>query len=145
MENVSVSNRRGSTATRSDSGSRPLERSRSSETTLSPEIRRRIVIGPTGQITYLDDPEISRVLSARGSISRKRASHIEPVDFRLRLYFRLLRWMFGERGRVAAWTRGWACEWRADLRISGGPVLPGFVDRSEAIAYEEEWLLENRL
>lgn len=80
----------------------------------------------------------------------RRATHIDPVNAALRQVFYLLRGLFGDEGRVAAWTRRWRCRWRVDLRPSKGPLLyenPStelpFIDRQKAIEYEHTWLFEN--
>lgn len=45
----------------------------------------------------------------------ERASHIWPVHPVKRAAFRLLRLGFGERGRVATWTRSWRGPWGVRL------------------------------
>lgn len=47
--------------------------------------------------------------------SKRRVSHILPVHPVKRLAFRFLRMTFGERGRVAAWTRSWKGPWQASI------------------------------
>lgn len=49
--------------------------------------------------------------------SRRRFSEIVPVALLPRILFRLLRLLFGERGKVAAWTRTWCVMWRAKILI----------------------------
>lgn len=69
-----------------------------------------------------------------------RASQVEPVHVGLRIVFHCIRRLFGERGRVAAWTRRWPCLWQANLYLSGGPVFGPFKYRQDAIAAEIYWL-----
>ena len=57
-------------------------------------------------------------LSALGSLSIERASHVEPDD----------------RGR-----------WTVDLSPVGGPTLGPYLTRSHALAVEAEWLTRHRL
>jgi hypothetical protein len=45
----------------------------------------------------------------------QRASHVWPVHPIKRAAFRLLRLCFGERGRVAVWTRSWRGPWQVVL------------------------------
>lgn len=71
----------------------------------------------------------------------KRASHVEPVNFALRVLFYLLRFLFTDTGKVADWTRNWPCYWRVNLAPVGGPIMPAdFAKRSTAIEYEVAWL-----
>jgi hypothetical protein len=49
--------------------------------------------------------------------TRQRFSVIEPTDPILRLWFKFLRWTFGEDGRVAAWTRRWLCIWTGRILL----------------------------
>ena len=71
----------------------------------------------------------------------KRASHVEPVSWILRLAFYLTRNAFGEYGRIAEFTRLWPCLWRVNLAPIGGPILPEFYsDRSQAIDAEIAYL-----
>jgi hypothetical protein len=58
-----------------------------------------------------------------GEVITKRASHVEPAGWLLRLAFNLLRILSSDTSKVAAWTRTWACEWRVDTSPVGGPVL----------------------
>lgn len=44
-------------------------------------------------------------------IKRSRFSEIIPVNPWLRRMFRVLRFVFGEEGRIASWTRRWRCGW----------------------------------
>lgn len=46
-----------------------------------------------------------------GRITVRRVSYIWPVRPVKRLAFRLLRLLFGSRGKVAEWTRGWRGPW----------------------------------
>jgi hypothetical protein len=75
-----------------------------------------------------------------------RASHVEPVNGALRMLFYALRAVFGEYGRMGAFTRTLPCLWRVNLCPVTGPILPiTYRDRSQAIQAEIEWLEENWL
>ena len=90
-----------------------------------------------GHVTFLDNP-LTAGFNLGPAVTR-RASHVEPDGLALRGAFHTLRWLFGEKGRVSEWTRGWRCLWRANMAPSGGPVLPGrWRDRKQAIAAEVE-------
>jgi hypothetical protein len=90
-----------------------------------------------GRGTFLDCPATAGL--KLGPATTQRYSAVEPSAPGLRLAFRLLRALFGDTGRVPNWTRNWPCLWLADIRKSGGPVLPGrWRDRKQAIAAEIE-------
>ena len=68
----------------------------------------KITIEPDGRmVTFGDAPE----LESLGTVKRQRVSHILPVHADKQIAFRILRILFGERGRVAAWTRTWCGPW----------------------------------
>jgi len=70
----------------------------------------------------------------------KRASHIHPSNFWLRLLFRLIRKLSSDDKRfhtLVEWTRKWKCLWRVDMRPSGGKLYPfPFLFRETAINFE---------
>jgi len=95
-----------------------------------------------GSVTFLDS-ELTRGFNLGPSVTR-RYSAVEPDCWYLRLVFRVLRCLFGDKGRVAGLTRGWKCLWRADMRPSGSSILPErYAVRQDAIdaeiAYFNEW------
>lgn len=59
-----------------------------------------------GQVVTIGDPPIEL-----GEGVRKRASSIVPLHHGKRLCFLVLRALFGEHGRVAAYTRNWQGPW----------------------------------
>jgi hypothetical protein len=74
----------------------------------------------------------------------RRASHVEPESVILRLLFHTLRSVFGEYGWVSDFTRQWKCNWRVNLKPSGGPILKTrWTDRKQAIDAEIDWLNEH--
>lgn len=101
------------------------------------------MISETGEISYLSAPSLEDAFE--GKQSKRRASHVEPVNFALRLAFHCLRAALGESGRVSNWTRHWACKWRVNLSPSAGPTFGRFISRDIAIAAEERWLEANYL
>lgn len=93
---------------------------------------------PDGSIESLGECQLGE------RTARRRASHIEPCRPALRLAFRILRACCSDNSRIADWTRTWPCHWRVNMRPVGGPVFPyRFGNRSLAIAFEHNWLLEN--
>lgn len=104
--------------------------------------RVKIRINPDGTVVAVNSEAARPFLEAIGEVRLKRASHVEPVNRPLRLFFHILR-LLGENGRVAAWTRKWGCLWRVDLGLSHGPVLGPFKSRQQAIQSEVEWLNNN--
>lgn len=91
----------------------------------------------TGLIEFVGSPEA--MLDAP-VISKRRVSHVEPVNVVYRVAFHVLRKLFGEDGRVGNWTRRWSVNWRARMLVGDKPVLGTFRDRAVAIAAEIEWL-----
>jgi hypothetical protein len=75
-----------------------------------------IVFTPDGNARAIYGESID--LTELGTVDVKRASHVEPDG---------------------------AGGWYADLLPVGGPVLPGFRQRSEALAAEINWLNEHWL
>jgi len=104
--------------------------------------RKVIRVSPTGQMTFLADPALM-ALASKGEAKIRRASHVEPTHTILRLTFHVLRWLCGEGGKIAAWTRRWNVAWRVNLAPSAGPVLGPFCDRPAAINAEVAWLQSN--
>lgn len=104
-------------------------------------MHRTLFLGTDGKIRYLDDGR-SRFEGEKASEDSRRVSHIVPVSWFLWLAFRLLRFAFGDKGRVAAWTRSWGCHWLLDLTPSGGARIKPFMSRAKAVEYEEKWLTD---
>ncbi len=105
-----------------------------------------LTIDEQGDAIFLASPE-NDVFLELGSVITKRASHVLPTRWIYRQAFRLLRMMFGDKGRVAQWTREWNTTWLVDTRPVGGPKLPEhFISRQDAIDREvqflNQWFLE---
>ncbi len=77
-----------------------------------------------------------------GCAEVRRASNIFPQKPMLRAAFRILRAVFGDDGRVAAWTRGWRCVW--EVWIVDGPVIGPYRSHESAVFGERWWLRVNR-
>jgi hypothetical protein len=58
-----------------------------------------------------------------GEVITQRASHVEPAPLGERIAFHTLRAIFGDKGRVSDWTRGWNTLWRVNTKPVGGPIL----------------------
>lgn len=98
-----------------------------------------VTIDEEGNLTYLKTNEHD-IFAELGEVVTRRASHVEPEQFWLRIAFRFLR-VFGDKTRVAEWTRNWRCVWLVDTRPVGGPVLEGrWLNRQAAIDAEIEFL-----
>ena len=95
-----------------------------------------------GTLTFLVNEDTEALLNATSTV--RRASNVHPVNKTLRGLFYLLRAKYGEKGRVAQFTRLWPCLWQVDLAPVGGPVLPQvWRDRQAAIDAEVVWLQRN--
>lgn len=66
----------------------------------------------TARMQWLEDPALALPVTGQ---SRRRFSEIVPVNPFKRAWFRVLRLCFGERGRVAEWTRTWRGPWRLTI------------------------------
>lgn len=75
-----------------------------------------------------------------GPVTRIRASHILPVNRLKRLAFRCLRWTFGERGRIAAWTRSWSGPWQVRWAHDLGAVAYIHPSRRACLDWEHRQL-----
>lgn len=91
-----------------------------------------VTIEENGDMTFLDT-DAERVFLELGTAVTRRASHVEPVSVPLRLLFYILRW-FGDKNRIADWTRNWRCGWRVNTAPVGGPIL-----RWSHIRPDAEW------
>jgi hypothetical protein len=86
-----------------------------------------------GVCTYLQT-EAAPVIE--GAVTR-RASHVEPDNFFLRILFHALRQWLGDKGRMSDFTRSWSCLWRVNMKPVGGPILcTRYYDRKQAINAE---------
>ncbi len=74
-------------------------------------------VGLDGQIQVIGDVPLE--LAQIGECKRERASSIVPVNLWKRAAFILLRAVFGERGRVAEFTRSWTGPWTGWLFSTG--------------------------
>lgn len=81
-----------------------------------------IIIEEDGTQTFLKTDSADIFLECGETLTR-RASHVEPADWARRVAFTVLRFIFPDTGRVAAWTRTWACRWRVNTSPVGGPIL----------------------
>lgn len=79
-------------------------------------------------------------------VKRDRFSEIVPVPWRLFIAFRVLRFLFGEKGRVSRWTRRWHCEWECTiLRGQSRGLVRWDWDREQLIKWEKQvWKKTNK-
>ena len=94
----------------------------------------KITITPEGEVRMIggNGPDATQL----GAASKRRASHVLPVNRPLRWLFRWLRDRYGETGRVAAFTRCWPCLWSVDMSPVGGPTMGPYRLRETAINVE---------
>src|ERR1035441_2263414 len=72
-----------------------------------------------GECTYLM-PEAAPQID--GAVIR-RASHVEPDNWLLRVIFHGLRRWLGDKGRMSDFTRSWKILWRVNMEPVNGPIL----------------------
>ena len=100
-------------------------------------MNHKVILKPDGDLEFIGDDPLGLPLE---NVRRVRLSHILPVDPVKRATFRLLRFLFGDEGRVANWTRTWHGPCTCAI-VSGGPR---FVGATRAICVEwERSVLEN--
>lgn len=76
------------------------------------KVRYHLRLHKDGSIEFLGD---APPMFPMGKPVTRRFSEIVPTFPPLLILFRLLRLLFGEKGRVAEWTRHWPCQWRATI------------------------------
>ena len=100
-----------------------------------------IKIDENGNITTFAEElrEIDPSLYEEVKSTKRRVSHILPKNPLKRIFFKVLRKLFGEEGKVADWTRKWKGKW---IVIIDGEVKGEFESREEAIEFEKRYLFE---
>ena len=73
-------------------------------------------------------------------VSKRRASTIEPANELKWVAFKLLRFVFGEEGKVAEWTRGWRGPWKCTITGSGLTHIERF--RVACVRWEQQRITE---
>lgn len=68
------------------------------------------------------------------TLHKRRVSTITPMFAPKRQLFFLLRWLFGEEGRAAEFTRRWRGPWRVDVLACGARSV--FMRRESAVQWE---------
>lgn len=90
---------------------------------------------PDGRMEWIDGEPFIPVVNVR----KHRLSHITPAFHPIKTpLFKLLRRLFGDEGRVAAWTRRWRCLWFVKMVRCGEWSV--FRDRSNAVHWERQHL-----
>ena len=98
--------------------------------------RRRELFGLLGDL-----PDRAAEISAKPVGQERRGGYVLPASPSKRAAFRLLRRVFGDRGRVAAWTRTWSGPWLVQMSPTGD-VLGPFANRDAAVRAEVRYLEE---
>ena len=106
-----------------------------------------VVLSPAGRVTvvahrYFHAPVLALLARRLGEIVEvRRGGYVLPASPSKRAAFRLLRRVFGDRGRVAAWTRTWSGPWLVQMSPTGD-VLGPFANRDAAVRAEVRYLEE---
>lgn len=97
-----------------------------------------IIITHNGEIKTVGKPPFNLPTK---TLCKRRLSTITPV-MALNPFtataFKVLRKVFGDDGRVAAWTRTWRCYWKVTILSTGEWSI--FRNREDCIAWELEKL-----
>ena len=100
-----------------------------------------VTITEDGDLIYLKTSEHD-IFAEMGEVVTKRASHVEPATFWLRVAFHILRTVVNDKSRIAEWTRGWSCDWRVNTAPVGGPILRGSIRRTGDQPYWPEGIAD---
>lgn len=90
-----------------------------------------------GRISWIGDLDLDLPVE---NVIKRRVSHIVPVNPIKRAFFRVLRILFGESGRVSNWTRAWRGPWLVVIIETGSRFV--HQSRSECIKWELEQLAQ---
>lgn len=96
----------------------------------------RIIIDQRGFIRCIHNPKLP--IHELGVVTKRRVSTITPMFAPKKQAFRFLRWLFGEDGKAAAWTRTWKGPWLCRILKTGEWSV--FERRESAIEWEIERL-----
>jgi hypothetical protein len=88
----------------------------------TPQKVMTVTIDENGDLLMLKS-DAADVFLEGAEVVTKRASHVEPYDFWLRILFHILRSCVKDDSALAAWTRTWRCYWRVNTAPVGGPIL----------------------
>lgn len=99
--------------------------------------KKRIVIS-RGQVSGFAD-DISFDGLEVSEYRKTRVSRVVPTEAVARLLFDTVRACCSDQSSMAAWTRGWKCQWRV---VIDGECYGPFADRPAAIAFEKELIYQ---
>lgn len=95
-----------------------------------------LIIHPDGRVEAIADDTARSIAAELGNMRTRRASHVLPSHPIKRAAFRLLRAMFSERGKVAAWCRTWRGPW--EVRFASDPHTVVFRHPSRRVCIDWE-------
>lgn len=75
-------------------------------------MKHHLRIRKDGVIEWLAPPPVPFKIQKQ---TRTRFSEIVPSNHVKCVLFRILRFVFGETGRVSDWTRSWCCLWHGEI------------------------------
>lgn len=96
----------------------------------------RLILRPDGTMRWLEPPPFK----VTGRVKRERFSHIRPCNPVLLAAFLLLRWAFGEKGKVYDFTKRWPCRWK--MTVIETRFTAESDNREELITLEREKFFE---
>ena len=107
-----------------------------------------VIVSPNGGLSVVANHDtqalvVEALAAALGPVREvRRGGHVVPAGLLRRVAFRLLRRVFGNRGRAAAWTRTWSGPWLLKM-LPAGNVLGPFAEWDAAVQAEVKYLLED--
>jgi hypothetical protein len=94
-----------------------------------------LYIAPDGTVSAVADETAQDIAATLGDPVKTRASHVLPVHPGKQFAFVLLRSMFGDAGRIAAWCRSWRGPWQVFWK---GDRKPSFQHPSRRVCIQWE-------
>lgn len=104
-----------------------------------------LIIHPDGRVEAVADDNARSIAAELGNMTTRRASHVLPAQPIKRAAFRMLRALFSEQGKVAAWCRSWRGPWQVRFASDPHTVVFAHPSRRVCIAWEVEQLTERML
>lgn len=95
----------------------------------------------SGELTFVDDAIVHEALNEVGTITKNRATHVEPVNRILRLAFYFVRNRVDDNSILASMTRHLPCKWQARL-LDTNEIIGTSRDRQALIHQEVDYLNE---
>jgi len=96
----------------------------------------RFLLNKQGEIEWLTRPPVPFTVIPKRKV---RFSEIVPTNIALFIAFRIIRFLCGEDGVMAIWTRQWVCNWKLIVLIGPHRGVTMLDDNRQALVdFEHE-------